>query len=364
MATKYSPLNHPKVPRPRRFYLLLTAAAFGLIALCFLVLSLAPCMLYGVCYHGYRSAFSFDVGLASHPKWMADIPDDVRLASLSIPGTHDTMTYEIKSETLQCQNWNISMQLEAGLRYFDIRARLREDALHIYHATGYTGFTFEDVLLAMFKFLKDNPSEAIIMRLKQEGSPIGHNTITFEDAFNYYRHNSSSTSHGASEHLYLYNRTTPLPTLGTLRSKIFLLQQFPSPAGGPYGLEWEGPQMALEDLWIIPDVYHLSEKWTAIREALMLAATSPHDNSRLYLAHVSAAVGVLPIEAAAGPLNRTIAGMNDMTGQWLEDFEDEMEATRTGVVILDFPGRRLVDVIIRWNVKLKGSHHARWPYLV
>lgn len=313
-----------------------------ILSLYYLVTSIAPCMLFGVCYHGYQSAFSFDAGLAHHPNWMADIPDDALLSSLSIPGTHDTMTYQIGSESLQCQNWNLSMQLDAGLRYFDIRARLRDNELHIYHASGYTGFDIGDVLLYMKDFLKANPSETIVMRLKQEGTPIGHNnSITFEEAFR---------RHPLDDHLFQYNVTAPLPKLGDLRSKIFLLQQFPAKQG-PYGLEWEGPQMALEDLWIIPDIYHLSDKWNAIRDALELAGTSKHDNSLLYLAHLSASIGVLPIEAAAGPMNRTVVGMNDMTGQWIEDFEDIAETTRTGIVIIDFPGRRLIDAILRWNHK-------------
>lgn len=339
-------------------------AIVGAMVLFYILLTLAPCIVSGVCYHGYRSDFSFDLGLISHPTWMADIPDEVNITSLSIPGTHDTMTYEIGSETLQCQNWNISTQLDAGLRYFDIRARLRDDRLHIYHGYGDTGFGFKDVLLAMFEFLDAHPSETIIMRLKRESTPIGHNnTITFEDAFNYHRLNSSSTSEGSSKHLYLYDRKAPIPTLGALRSKIFILQEFEAPNHGPYGLEWDGRQMVLEDLWIIPDVYHLSEKWTAIRQALEVAGTTPHDNSVLYLSHVSAAVGVLPIEAAAGPMNRTVTGMNDMTGQWLEDFEDEPGYSRTGVMILDFPGRRLAGVILRWNDKLKVDHNVRRKYL-
>ncbi|KAF7564106.1 hypothetical protein G7046_g43 [Stylonectria norvegica] len=338
-----------------RLPLLLGAAVFVMVSF-YLLVSLAPCLVYGNCYKGYHSEYSFDAGLVSHPAWMADLPDDVHLSSLSIPGTHDTMTYEIGTQKLQCQNWNISSQLEFGMRYFDIRARLRDDELQIYHASGYTGFSYSDVLLAMFAFLDANPSEAIIMRLKQEGPPIGNkNSRTFEDAFNYYRLASPLTAAGASAHLTLYDRTSPLPSLGSLRSKIFLLQEFPAD-DGPYGLEWDGKQMQLEDYWIIPDVYHLADKWSAIRNALELAATAPHDNSVLYLAHVSAAVGVLPIEAAAGPMNRTIAGMNDMTGQWLEDFEDVQDATRTGVVIVDFPGWKLVDVIIRWNEPLKYTH--------
>ncbi|KAI5459762.1 PLC-like phosphodiesterase [Mariannaea sp. PMI_226] len=327
------------------------------MALLYLLLSIAPCMIWGVCYHGYQSAYSFDADLAHYPTWMASIPDDVLLSDLSIPGTHDTMTYDIGEEGLQCQNWNLSMQLNAGLRYFDIRARLQDNELQIYHGDGYTGFSFTNVLLSMFEFLDNHPSEAIVMRLKQEGKPIGkENTISFEEAFNNYRQKDPLTAAGAIDHFHVYNSTAPLPSLGNLRNRIFILQQFPD-QHGPYGVEWEGKQMKLEDLWIIPDIYHLADKWTAIRNALELAATAAHDNSVLYLAHISASVGVLPIEAAAGPLNRTVSGMNDMTGQWIEDFEDNPDTSRTGIVILDFPGRRLIDAILRWNEPLK--HNAR-----
>ncbi|CAG2015071.1 unnamed protein product [Fusarium graminearum] len=335
-----SPVN-----RPRRLPTTIGAIAFFVMCLFYLLFSIAPCMVYGNCYRGYSSAYSFDVDLAHNPAWMAEIPDDVYLTSLSIPGTHDTMTYDIETEVLQCQNWNLTMQLEAGLRYFDIRARVRDDELHIYHANGYTGFSFEDVISYMNDFLDRNPSETIVMRLKQEGGRIGdNNTLSFEDAFNKYP---------LGDRLYNYSATAPLPTIGELRSKIFVLENFPARHGGPYGPKWEGPQMVLEDKWIIPDIYHLSDKWTAIRDALELAATAPLDNKILYLAHISASVGVLPIEAAAGPMNRTVTGMNDMTGQWIKDFEDNPDTSRTGIIIIDFPGKKFIEAILRWNNSLK-----------
>ncbi|WZH42848.1 PLC-like phosphodiesterase [Fusarium acuminatum] len=336
------------ITRSRRLPMFFGAAAFFIMCLIYLLLSVAPCMVYGNCYRGYSSAYSFDADLAHNPAWMAEIPDDVPLTSISIPGTHDTMTYEIGTEVLQCQNWNLTMQLEAGIRYFDIRARVRDDELHIYHANGYTGFSFEDVVGYMNEFLDSNPSETIVMRLKQEGNGIGNNnTLTFEAAFNQY---------ALEDRLYKYNASEPLPTLGSLRSKIFVLQNFPAWRGGPYGVKWEGPQMILEDVWIIPDIYHLSEKWTAIRDALELAATAPLDNKVLYLAHISASVGVLPIEAAAGPMNRTVTGMNDMTGQWIKDFEDNPDTSRTGIIIIDFPGRKFIEAILRWNKSLAKKH--------
>ncbi|KAL3953849.1 hypothetical protein ACCO45_011805 [Purpureocillium lilacinum] len=308
--------------RARRIPPLLALAAVAAMALLYMLLfAVAPCLVRGGCYRGYRSAWSFDAHAAHHPAWMAAVPDETNLTSLSIPGTHDTMTYGLlrPDPVLNCQNWNLSVQLDAGLRYVDIRARLRDDELHIYHGDGYTGFSFADVLRDVLAFLVANPSEALVMRLKEEGRPLGtNNTKTFEE-------------------------TVPIPTLGALRSRVFLLQDFASRADAPpYGLAWEGPQMALEDAWIVPDVYHLAEKWTAIRTALERAATDALDNAKLYLAHV-------PPRA---PLNRTVTGMNDMTGQWVRDFERVPEARRTGVVIFDFPGRQAIEAVLAWNKKL------------
>ena len=85
-------------------------------------------MAQGQTYRGYRSAWSFDAHAAHHPAWMAAVPDETNLTSLSIPGTHDTMTYGLlrPDPVLNCQNWNLSVQLDAGLRYVDIRARLAD----------------------------------------------------------------------------------------------------------------------------------------------------------------------------------------------------------------------------------------------
>ena len=349
--TMASPLPPP--PRhPRRFDLLLIFPLALLSTYIFYsLLSLrALACLNGSpnCHRGFRSTYSFDAADAHHPNWMRSIPDETNITSLSIPGTHDTMTYEIENQRLECQNWNLSVQMEAGLRYFDIRARLKDDELKIYHTSGDTGFSYEDVLLRMCDFLETNPSETIVMRLKEEGVPLGHNTITFEEAFNKYRDSRTSTKTCVSSHLYQPNTTdATIPTLGALRSKIFLLQNFKAPSGASYGLTWSGPQMKLEDFWIMPDASFLTQKWDAIRKAVKLANETPLNNEVMFLAHISASVGVLPVEAAAGTRDGKVRGMNDETGEWLEDHVED--AVRSGIVIFDFPGKKAIDAVLSWN---------------
>lgn len=338
--------------------LLYVISFFLLISALFSVLlSLAPCFVKSKnhCYRGYESHHSFDVDKADHADWMKAIPDDANLTSLSIPGTHDTMTFDLRNRVFQCQNHNLSAQLGAGVRYLDIRGRLVNDSIQIYHASMYTGHSYAGVLLTVFDFLEAHPSETVVMRLKEEGKPIGDNTMTFEDAFNHYLHNDTLTSPGARAHFHAHDPRRPFPALSALRSKIFLLQNFPSKGPrSPYGVVWESSDMVLEDLWIIPSMDHLYMKWEAVENALRRAATADPTNRVLYLAHLSASVGVLPIEAAAGNLNHTVAGMNDRTGDWLSETAASADAGKTGIVIMDFPGQALVDEILARNTALTG----------
>lgn len=347
-------------------------------------------------YQNYTSSFSFDLDKSVHPDWMARVPDQASLASLSIPGTHDTETFDLVNNTkFQCQNHDLKTQLRAGLRYFDIRGRLVVDEaaggeettpeIGIFHAQVYTGYTLEDVLLTLFEFLDQHPTEGIIMRLKMEGPPVrkkpdgalidegeeeqeadtaAHNT-TFEEAFNYYRLKNARTEPGSTKHLLLPwpSPSAPagsplLPTMAQLRGRVIVLQEFPSSTGVTYGVPWTSPHISLEDLWIIVDLEHLEDKWRAIRESLEAAGASPPGLDVLFLSHLSASVGVTPIEAAAGPLEAVngsmIEGMNDRTGRLLEKVVKDGQQGKTGVIMGDFPGQRLVDAILARNAWLTG----------
>lgn len=310
-------------------------------------------MLRVVCaasYRGYNSEYSFNANISHHAAWMAGIPDSVNITSLSIPGTHDTMTSHISSKVFQCQNWNLTVQMEAGLRYFDIRARPKNGALHIYHGKTYTGYSFKEVLLELFAFLDKQPSEMFVLRLKDEILKSHKDPNAFEKAFNHSRFTDPATKGGVAKHLALSGDSSkPLPTLGELRSKILLLQDFKCPKNRLYGVQWAGPQMVLEDKYNVHSQRVLFEKFAAIEDALQAANSDPLDNKKIHLLHTSAAIGVLPIQAAAGTLHGNQAGMNDQTGEWLDRHINDTGSSRTGVVIMDFPGAKIIESVLAWN---------------
>jgi len=62
---------------------------------------------------------------------MLNVPDSTSLADMTIPGTHvsaatETNTTGADNELAICQMWPIDQQLEAGIRYFDLRVYPRD----------------------------------------------------------------------------------------------------------------------------------------------------------------------------------------------------------------------------------------------
>ncbi|KAE8443012.1 hypothetical protein EG329_002476 [Mollisiaceae sp. DMI_Dod_QoI] len=257
------------------------------------------------------------------------------------------MTSAINGPNYQCQNHPLTTQLEAGIRYFDIRARVLNDSLQIYHQDSPTQHSYASVLTTMFTFLSSNPGETILMRLKEESTPL-NSTLSFLTLFNYYRLTSPLTAPGCSQHFWTPDPTLKkIPTLGSLRNKILILQNFASESA-TYGIKWESPLLSIEDLWEIPNLASLDEKWEVVRDGLEAAGNGmERGDGVLYLSHLSASVGVLPVEAAAGDREGEVRGLNDRVGMWLQ----EGNGGSTGVVIVDFPGRKLVEGVLRRNLR-------------
>ena len=105
-----------------------------------------------------------------NPSWMASIPDDRPLQLISIPGTHDSFA-RIDGETfiphyLQTQTMKMADQLAAGIRAFDIRCRHINDECYVYHKSVDQFMTLGEILQISEKFLKENPTEVVLLRVK------------------------------------------------------------------------------------------------------------------------------------------------------------------------------------------------------
>lgn len=211
--------------------------------------------------------------------WMGALSNDLNLAQLSIPGTHDSgARNEPISGTAKTQNLSIAEQLTAGVRYLDIRCRHIGNAFTIHHGAIYQNLNFDDVLNACISFLNNNPTETIIMSVKEEHTPTD-NTRSFEQTFDAY------VAQNASK----WDLGNGISTLGSVRGKIKLLRRFS--AGTTKGIDatnWAdnttfeinntAANLKIQDYYKVED---LNAKWTKV-ESLLNEAKNSTEN-RLYV---------------------------------------------------------------------------------
>ena len=107
-------------------------------------------------------------------QWMSLLPDSTPLSSLTIPGTHNTMAVcdvlgGYVGKIAQCQEKSLREQYEMGIRFVDIRCRLKQDTLPIHHGRKFQGtYFYEDVLKPTVDFLEQNENETILMLVQYE----------------------------------------------------------------------------------------------------------------------------------------------------------------------------------------------------
>lgn len=215
--------------------------------------------------------------------WMSFVSDQVSISKLSIPGTHDSgATKEPVSGTAKCQNLSIADQLNAGVRYLDIRCRHINNGFTIHHGAIYQNINFDNVLNACFNFLNSHPTEAIIMSVKEEHTPF-NNTRTFEQTFDSYVQQNASK----------WSLATNIPLLGSVRGKIKLVRRFvASSSKGIDATAWADnttfeinngtANLKVQDFYNVND---LNTKWQNIESLLNESKNDP--SGRLYLNYCS-----------------------------------------------------------------------------
>lgn len=147
-------------------------------------------------------------------KWMKGLKDDLSIEDITIPGTHDSgADYGCPDPAFKkygkCQDWSIDQQLKQGVRYLDIRLNYEDGILQNYHGRCDQREGFESILKTVTNFLKANPTEGILMRIKREDDE----TTGYKTRYDKYIANYSK---------YFY-KSSAKPTVGELRGKIMVL---------------------------------------------------------------------------------------------------------------------------------------------
>ncbi|QHB32566.1 phosphatidylinositol-specific phospholipase C [Yersinia canariae] len=159
--------------------------------------------------------------------WMSRISDTQLLSQLSIPGTHDSASFlsnVFGAEFTKTQSWNIREQLDNGVRFLDARCRLINDVFTMHHGAVFLKQQFGDILNSCIEFLKKNPTEFILLSVKQE-----HTTESSTKSFNEIMHDSYIEPH--NKIFYLKNKN---PSIRDIRGKIVLLRRY---SGNKVGID-------------------------------------------------------------------------------------------------------------------------------
>ncbi len=269
--------------------------------------------------------------------WMQAVPDSILISSINMPGSHDAgARYNGKHEKAQCQKLSISKQLKMGVRALDIRCRHQANAFKIYHRSVDQQINFEDVLSACEAFLKENPSECIIMSVKEEYVSEGC-TQSFAETFQNY----------IQENPQLWFMENSFPRLGEVRGKIVVLQRFKSKGTmgimAEHGWKDNAAFPIHQDLDLhIQDAYEVQtplEKWQYL-QAYLLKATQA-DNTSFYLHFAS---GYMPLENDTD-IESVAAFVN---GQLLQFFS-EHQVEHMGIIMMDFVNKSLTKSLINTN---------------
>lgn len=191
-----------------------------------LACALLMCMM--VCVFAGLAATPAEAADVHAVNWMENIPDETKLSSMSIPGTHDSCTQNVDMRYIfQCQDASIATQLKYGYRYLDMRLVLEkrsgQETLVLKHNIARCKvsdspfartLTLADVLKDVYAFLNEHPSETVIMCMKAENSK--DDVAAVQKAL-------YAMIDQASERWYLKNE---IPTMGAVRGRIVLATRF------------------------------------------------------------------------------------------------------------------------------------------
>ena len=154
--------------------------------------------------------------------WMSRIGGETPITAINIPGTHDSATEYVSYAFIsRTQTLSIAEQLEAGVRFFDMRFEKTENGFKAVHSSidcreGKSIFseklTAEKIIGDCSAFLSENTGETILFQLREDDGNAGESF--FESFYELYIKNNPDL-------WFCENR---IPKLGEVRGKIVLLR--------------------------------------------------------------------------------------------------------------------------------------------
>ncbi len=187
-----------------------------------------------------------DLNIQLQPNcWMKGVDGSAYLSQLSIPGTHDTLTFNSTPVAQDQDNsFDIAAQLNAGIRIFDLRLawawdRDSADLLVGWHG-GYIADTefWQYVLAPTIQFLQTNPTECVIYVVTDEGDPpqSGPGSMSWDQLVSDYLVKYSPGDRTWNG----FDKYSDVPTLDQVRGMIVMADGSDSGNGAFGGLNFTG----------------------------------------------------------------------------------------------------------------------------
>ncbi|KAK4952531.1 hypothetical protein LTR10_009337 [Elasticomyces elasticus] len=309
-------------------------------------------------------------------RWMAKLHNRMPVSALTIPGTHDSAAFTGAWPFIQTQKMGITEQLNAGIRYFDLRCGLRDDIVEMVHGSAILGLTLSVLLDMVYLWMMSHPTEALVVQIKQDRAA--------ERSSMHFAHAIWSCISSGNTHWRTANTT---PTLGELRGRIQLLRRFTGPTLHAYGIDvtqwqdnpskpftiytWHDVQVTIQDHYRPAEAQALpaliARKGGDVVELLEHAAANI-DSGHWYINFTSAYEFNLwyqlpPREIAVGGYwaFKWEEGINPRLSGYLQQHKGQR---RYGIVPMDFPesgADDLITALIESNYKHVPSN-ASWVW--
>jgi 1-phosphatidylinositol phosphodiesterase len=355
----------------------LLGACMALSCLAFLPVGQAAAHWDDAYFHDYHD-------LPSQSRWMAMLDDKTPLNRITMPGTHGSAARHGGWIT-ENQTLTIPQQLNAGIRYLDLRVRHINDKFALHHGDVYQYQMFGDALNAVVAFLRANPTETVLVRLKDEEHTDHGNTRPFVETLDSYY-----PQFGA----YFAKDVRLDQPLGSLRGKAVLLRKYSEwnydrPARDSYFGPIDYKQGFVEqDEFQLDTNWSLYAKWEKVKAHIDVAnEVGRGDTPVPFVNFLSGSGGAFPYFVASGHSDPRTDAPGLVTGKVTPFFNDwpdfprgscfwfmctiYFEGTNTltknylinnpdiryaGIIVADFPGAGLIQAII--NVNFNGMNHT------
>lgn len=332
-------------------------------------------------YHG-------GADLPNRASWMKRLPDDIRLSELSIPGTNRSAVSG-GGDAWARQSLTISQQLNAGIRFLDLRVAHTNDSYANLVRTGSGGqASLVRMMREITDFLLRHPSETVLVRVRKDGPDFYSDgariprRTSFEDHFNKFKRIFLREE-------WLAHPSEFNPRLGELRGKLLILPDF-SRSNFSEGIGYD--TLIAQDSSVSSN-WDLYEKWGKVRSHLQAAARDHGDAlyinylSANYLSHdgTDGTGGSFPYFVASGKSSpqtyapqlltgrTTIGGWyyswpdfprTSCWGWWCSiqflgtnqltvDYLKDKPWLGLGIIAADFPGPDLIGAVVRANVNTR-----------